>query len=252
LHQGFGTGLYLGYHGADNRILKTKLASAYLQYCPQLSSGIFMSTEQILLSSALALGHTQRSFFEDADYALPAPQQPEATARAPETGEADTAQPGPFGPAVVNGDHRVPAQQQELDLSAGEGSDAVSAEGTDEASGGNGDGDTIVSAAETFTLPPLPATATGAVSSSFSATSPKHARAGPRRPVGEPIRVGLLSRYLHSHPVGFLCQGLVAMLPRPKFRVLVFKVGAPVACATLKTGLKDTIMPSQLPQRATS
>jgi hypothetical protein len=31
LHSGFATGLFLGYHGGDNRHLKTKLAAAYLQ-----------------------------------------------------------------------------------------------------------------------------------------------------------------------------------------------------------------------------
>jgi len=47
--------------------------------------------------------------------------------------------------------------------------------------------------------------------------APKAERVGP-------IRVGFVSRYLHRHPVGYLTQGLIANLPRPGFRVLVFRV----------------------------
>ena len=41
---------------------------------------------------------------------------------------------------------------------------------------------------------------------------------------GVPIRVGWLSRFMHRHAIGYISQGIVARLPRPKFRVLVFKI----------------------------
>ena len=66
LHHGFSTGFHLAFHGENNRALKSKLHRVYLQYCPPLAHGIFMSEEQIMVRSALTLS-TQQSFFEDYD-----------------------------------------------------------------------------------------------------------------------------------------------------------------------------------------
>jgi hypothetical protein len=39
-----------------------------------------------------------------------------------------------------------------------------------------------------------------------------------------PIRVGFVSRFFKNHAVGLLAQGLIAGLPRDKYRVLLFRI----------------------------
>jgi len=42
-------------------------------------------------------------------------------------------------------------------------------------------------------------------------SSSETAKAGKRK-----IRVGWVSRFLHKHPVGLLCEGIIEKLPRDK------------------------------------
>mmetsp|Transcript_16035 Transcript_16035/g.18957 ORF Transcript_16035/g.18957 Transcript_16035/m.18957 type:complete len:1102 (+) Transcript_16035:89-3394(+) len=156
LHQGFSTGYHLGFHGLNNRALKSKLSRVYLQYCPPLATGVFMSTEQIIMGSALSMSHTQQAFFEQEDYLLPS------------------------------------------STSSSKSDDEVLLhEGREELSSSKGFVDRVQEMKEK-------------IKTKFQKE--------------RPIRVGFLSRFFFKHPVGYLSQGIIAKLPRPKFKVLVFKI----------------------------
>ena len=206
LHHGFSTGFHLAFHGENNRALKSKLHRVYLQYCPPLAHGIFMSEEQIMVRSALTLS-TQQSFFEDYDlHGQGARQLP-----MDDSGDEERSD---FGGASWDDDDD---DDDDDDGDGEEGEDDEDDDGwwerlhrkkkdKDSSSrrggrGGRGGEEEQAALAR-------------------KGASNKKAK----RPEGVPIRVGWLSRFMHRHAIGYISQGIVARLPRPKFRVLVFKI----------------------------
>jgi len=144
LDLGFSTGFHLAFHGVNNKLIKSRLHRVYLQFCPPLAHGVFISEDHIIMQSQLAVA----------------------------------------SPTVA-----APVDQNRF-LESGDVADDFDDAGHD----------------STIT-PPVP--------------SPVH---NPPGPVQRPIRVGWVSRFFYRHVVGYLSQGIIAELPRPKYHVVVFRI----------------------------
>jgi hypothetical protein len=190
---GFSTGYFLAYQGHNNVMIKSKMYRVYLLYCPALHNGYFVDP---------TTGRRHSTSADDSD---------------PEEEDEEFAVAVAAGDAGVGGGPVWGHEDEDADLFDGSAPASIIAHkhpsAPSIASGGGasrlGDGD----GASTDCAAGCVA---GAVSSTVLQTlSEDNARL---------LRVGIASRHLFSHQVGYLFEGMISQLGQAGFLLEVFLI----------------------------
>jgi hypothetical protein len=200
LYSGYSTGFHLLFHGMaaeNNVLLKTQLFRLYATMCPALLQGYFM---ELPVNTDLRGGSTRAS---SGDAGLL--ERPSTTKRVP---------------------LRTPPAAIPTSATAAAATAAAATTAEQSSNGGGGIADPVRQAASTADLfalgtavprarkppPSAPSTTTAAVPPSSTSTTSSASLAPLDLSRPRKVRIGILSRFLHTHPVGLLVQGLAEIL----------------------------------------